>query len=78
LESALLRPLFERLVRLLKLLFSLSAKLDFLLIGLIEARVIDRNGRLCRKPGDDPFGSIGKDTRLRVPEEKATQNLTGP
>src|SRR5258707_1132444 len=44
----------------------------------MQSRIIDRNGRLGRKPGDDPFGPIGKDTWLRMSEEKTTQNFSGP
>jgi hypothetical protein len=39
---------------------------------LMQARIIDGNGRLGCKPRDDSFGPVGKDMRVRVPEEKAT------
>ena len=64
--------MFERLVQLLKLLLRLPAGHDFLLVGLMQARIIDGNGRLGCKPRDDSFGPVGKDMRVRVPEEKAT------
>ena len=77
LNRALFGPLFERLVQLLKLLLRLPAGHDFLLVGLMETRIIDRDGRLSCKPRDDLFGPIGKDMRLRVPKEKAAQNFAG-
>ena len=68
-------PLFKRLVQPLQFLFGLRPRGQFALAGLVEAGVVDRNGRLRRQGSHDPLGAFGENAGAGVPEEEPAQHL---
>ena len=73
--GSLLDTLFQRFVQLLEFLFGLSPRCDLALACLIETRVVDSDGCLCRNADQYAFGSRGEHARPRVAEKQAAHHL---
>ena len=69
------RALLQRLVQELQLPFSVPARCNLPLAGLVEARIIDGDGGLRCQGGHNSLGALGENPRLRMTKKKPAQHF---